>query len=384
MRINSISFTGYDARHLRGFFMSADCNGLAREMQAIGDSEGFDIYSSHLEDDGYHCKKTLPVFQTHTMGNWAQDMWMFVKDKLLTSEHDDCESDSIKDFFNLKYDKTEVDTFKRIVFSYDDEDDEIDDESEKFHIQGGNIYIVKGDNGDEAIVGSDIRKYFSIDDIKSMYSVDRVTVLPQMDYHLDLFIRPLDDKRILLADDEMSLKLFKQGMNKLMDYVKKNPDLSEEYFDIADRFVSVLSNFENSIKENKNAESIQVEKILRKKGFEVIRVPGRVYRVSNDLDTKDCGLTNYCNYMNANVLKNKNGELVYITNDSIIDDMLGLTPEISKKIGFSFQDSFVDAISPYIDREHIYFVRGDNNFVKNEMLMCYLGGIHCSCSEIPE
>jgi hypothetical protein len=46
-----------------------------------------------------------------------------------------------------------------------------------------------------------------------------MTILPQMDYHLDLFIRPLDKKRILVADDRKTLNVLKEGVQKLHNYI---------------------------------------------------------------------------------------------------------------------------------------------------------------------
>ena len=63
--------------------------------------------------------------------------------------------------------------------------------------------------------------------------------------------------------------------------------------------------------------------------------------------------------------------------------MLGLTDEISQKIGFSFEKSFINSISKYVKPNKIYFIKGDNNFVADEMLTIYQGGIHCACTEIP-
>ena len=75
--------------------------------------------------------------------------------------------------------------------------------------------------------------------------------------------------------------------------------------------------------------------------------------------------------------------MVYITNKSNIDEMLGLTPEISKIIDFSFEDEFIKSIAPYVKKEKVYFIEGEGNYVANEMLQAYQGGIHCACSEIP-
>ena len=87
--------------------------------------------------------------------------------------------------------------------------------------------------------------------------------------------------------------------------------------------------------------------------------------------------------MNANTFINKDGELVYITNSSNFDSELGISTELAKKIGCSLEDAFINSISPFIKKEHIYFIKGENNFVETTMLKEFWGGIHCTCAEIP-
>jgi hypothetical protein len=122
----------------------------------------------------------------------------------------------------------------------------------------------------------------------------------------------------------------------------------------------------------------------------VIRVPGRIYetvfrryggKFSNANFNND--LKHLCNYINANVLINPNGDLVYITNKSSFDKKLGITPKIVKEVGCSFEEAFIESILPYVKREHIYFIKGDKNSLET-MLSRLGGGIHCTCAEIPE
>ena len=134
---------------------------------------------------------------------------------------------------------------------------------------------------------------------------------------------------------------------------------------------------------NNFAQTDETAKVLEDAGFEVIRVPGRLY------ETRTSGLKNgvfliqLFNFMNANVLPNKKGELIYITNKSDIDEnTFGITPEIEESTGFSVQKSFTEALKPYIKEENIYFVSGDNN-IMSENLKKYQGGIHCMCTEVP-
>ncbi len=390
------SFKGYDARHLKGFLMSSNCYGIADEMYKIGQKEGFRIYSPFGGLFENKCDEIVPPYSTN--GNlWAQDYWTIVKDKLLTLKTTKL-TDSILKFFNLKYDITEKCTRETPRFMQINQDlfslfadiaekepenvkdsfirikDELNYLHQKAHIPGGNIFIVKDGKKDSILIGQyELLIKYDTEDIQAMYGVKKVIPLPQMDYHLDLFIRPLDDKRILLADDKMSLDILYKGLAKL-----KSSESDKEY----QTMLSFIKNFETNISINNRAQTDNVAQMLNKNGFEVIRVPGRIYETIPS-ENEEPYLKQFCNFINANVLINREGELVYITNKSNIDELLGLTPELSEKIGFSFENEFIKSISKYIKPEHIYFIDGDKNFISQIMLTEYQGGIHCVCSEVP-
>lgn len=391
------TFKGYDARPLKGFLMSSNCYGIADEMYKIGQREGFRIYSPYGGLFENKCDEIVPPYSQNG-SLWAQDYWTIVKNKLLTLKTTD-PAGSILKFFGLKFDITERCTRETPQFMQVNQDlfglfadiarenpddagmifvskkDELDRLYQKAHIPGGNIFIVKDGKKECAFVGENEFAKYDSEDIKAMYNVDSVIILPQMDYHLDLFIRPLDNKRVLLADDDMSVEILYQGLNKL----KQVFDNSEIYNNMY-RFIKL---FETSIRMNNRAQTDDIAEILEDNDFEVIRVPGRIYETEPNSE-EDNFLQQYCNFINANAFPNRFGELVYITNKSNIDELLGLTPELSEKIGFSFEEEFVKSISDYVKPEHIYFIDGDNNFVSKIMLTGYQGGIHCACSEIPE
>lgn len=83
------------------------------------------------------------------------------------------------------------------------------------------------------------------------------------------------------------------------------------------------------------------------------------------------------NFINAIVTK-KDGKLVYITNASLLDKKLGITPEIEAKTGFSTRSVFIESVAPYIDKENIHFIDEKTT----EKLFKYTGGIHCTAAEI--
>ena len=412
-----IIFKGYDARPLKGFFMSSNCRGIAEEMREIGRKEGFKIFSTMGDSFSQICVDNIPKYELSVSGLWAQDYWTFVKDKLFSFENNKM-TQAILDYFNLKPDFTQqIDRKssstqqlqqelanaqkelkesqslykenKTLIFEkmrkIDEINNQILEKHRECHIAGGNLFIAKNTKGKEFIIvgENDTRKY-PPEEIRLMYGIDNVIVLPQMDYHLDLFIRPLNNGKVLVADDKMTMKVLRNGFKKLKRFILSLPiEEQKKYHSNLALYFNEIEEFENNVYENRLASTKSVTKILEKNGFEVIRVPARIYEYCNEINGDDF-LKHKCNYINANVLINNEGKLVYITNKSNVDMYFGITPELAKKINFSIEKSFIDSISPYVEKEHFYFIKGEDNFVADEMLKEYQGGVHCTCAEIPK
>ena len=416
-KTSQIYFKGYDARPLKGFFMSSNCRGVAEEMRAIGRKEGFKIFSTMGDSFSQICVDNIPKYELSVSGLWAQDYWTFVKDKLFSFENNKM-TQAILDYFNLKPDFTQqIDRKssstqqlqqelanaqkelkesqslykenKTLIFEkmrkIDEINNQILEKHRECHIAGGNLFIAKNKKGKEFIIvgENDTRKYLP-EEIRLMYGIDNVIVLPQMDYHLDLFIRPLNNGKVLVADDKMSMKVLTEGLGKFKSYILSLP-VSERktYSKLFVKYYKELEKFYNNIRDNTFVQANSVAKILEEKNFEVVRVPARIYEFCEVVNDEDF-LRHKCNYLNANVLINDEGKLVYITNKSNVDNDFGISPEVAQKIGFSFEKSFIDSISPYVEKEHFYFIKGEDDFVANEMLKEFQGGIHCACAEIPK
>ena len=128
-----------------------------------------------------------------------------------------------------------------------------------------------------------------------------------------------------------------------------------------------------------NSQYIHTSKVqeeLADAGYNVVKVPGRIFDYINDSD----GILpqHILNYMNGIVHEDKNGDLVYITNKSNLNKYCGITEKVAQKIGFDFQTEFVNSVKDYIKPENIYFV-DSKMFLKN-----YEGGIHCLAAEMPK
>ena len=410
--VSSTNFKGYDARPLRGFLMNSNNCNIAKEMADIGKKEGFKIFSPA---DGLlknTCKEGLPEYRSNSCGAWTQDMWTIIKNKLLSCKIS-AKSDSIKNFFNLEYDKIQetkmnaplIQNLNKQLFDLQNEIRLFDlmNEDEAFmqnimmqdyrqrkafvsnllkntHIPGGNVYITQN----QVLIGQNELKKFKPDEIKSIYETENLTILPQADFHIDLFVRPLDKNRILIADDNMTFETIRYGLFCLKNFIEKLPaEEQEKYKEIFVKMGTACITFKKIMEHNNLPKMEDIEKILKSKEFEVIKVPGRMYNIFQNNEGGQL-LKHFCNYINAIAFINKEGDLVYITNHSNVDEkMFGITPDIAEKIGFSFENAFVESISPYIKKDKVYFIKGDDDFVAKEMLTEYMGGIHCACAEVP-
>lgn len=408
-KISSTNFKGYNARPLKGFLMCSNTHGIAEEMRAIGEKEGFKIFAVIENFKNTTCSEILPSRLSLNSDMWAQDYWTFVKNRLLSSG-ENFSTDSIKKFFNIIQDPTQAalrnnpeyhkakkmleqitnslrysdsiktSSNKRDVFKIASEierrNDHIKNLAKKTHVSGGNIFLNQHNDGTDLLIGANELKNFSKKDLKRMYSTDNVIALPQMDYHIDLFVRPLKDKTILLTDDMLSLDSLEKGLEEIksMDNIKEST---------IRHLTNNIHLFKESIKLNQRPQTGKAEKILINNGYNVVRVPGRIYQ-TNNINNREIFLTHSCNYMNANVLLNKDGEIVYITNNSDIDRRFGIPNSLLKKINYSFEKEFYNYISPFVKKEHFYTIKGTKNFVAEQMLTDFQGGIHCVCSEIPE
>lgn len=250
------------------------------------------------------------------------------------------------------------------------------------HIAGGNLFFMSTDEGEKVLLGQNekIKYRYKTPLLYANLGTTDIIYVPQMDYHLDLFIRPLDDGRVLLANDDLTMDMFANGIKTFREIENNTADMnvSRQLVPILDKLGRQRTAFERAISENINPKYDKVERVLKNNGFTPIPVPARIYSTH-----ENTFLIHKTNYINAIVTLNDNGELVYITNKSDFDKNLGITPEIESKYGFSTEKTFVDSISDYVKKENIHFISGKNDAVA-DMLRSQYGGIHCLACEIPE
>lgn len=422
---NHTNFNGYDARKLKGFVMNSNYANIAGEMKKIGDIENFKVYL--FQRKGHELDLVTDKFEKNNShkGCWAQDIWGIVKNNLLAYENAE-KSEFLQNMFKLKPNKFKTEIHNKMnvpqMQSYIDLlynlpiekkdgkpviklvtedgvsyiDKKLFDAEFKIntqilkniynhtHVRGGNYFLTRNAKGeDELLIGKGELKKFSIDEIKQMFMTDKIHIIPQADFHLDLFIRPLKDKKVLIADDEMMLQILNKGFKKIQEAVINSPASEKEKF--REPFVQLgtyFQQFKNIIEINPYSNMKEVENALIKAGYEPIKVPGRIFEIMQNLEPENTEylLKHSLNYINANTLINDKNELIYITNKSSLDDMLGLTPEIKSKINFSIENEFLEAVKPHVDK--VYFISGENNAL-TRLLPEYNGGIHCMAMEVP-
>ena len=367
--LQKISFKGYDARPLSAVVMTIndepDSINIIKQMSDIGAKEGFRVYFTNQTNKLYANLDTIKKFFkicTSGFSKWAQDNAVLTPDNRVLHSWRNTEAGFDKRIASLTKAKfTDCDDF----------------------IEGGNLFFVKNDDKNELFVGAKELKNTTPQYLEKLYGVSKVIPVPQADFHLDLFIRPLDNKRVLVADDRLTIKAIKKAIENIAKYqISKTCTKAEikELDDVKKGLKTMLKDFERDVKHTKNPKADEIAGVLKDNGYTPIMVPGRFYYAIPDKNKDD--LVHSLNYMNAVVHKKNDGSLVFVTNKSNLNKDYGLTPEISEKIDFDFEKMFIKSVQPYIKKENIYFVEGTNNKIAR-LLETEGGGIHCLCNEIP-
>lgn len=410
--INNINFTGYSARHLKGFFIVDKNMPACKELIKLTPQTGLDIFTPQIASKSV--RKDYASASATKQLMWGQDYITFLQSKITMFEG---ERDFLKRIMNATANGAK--TLGYTPFKPKD------------HLRGGNFFITEKNE----LLLHEARSNYSEEELKKVFGVSAIHIIPKLDYHLDLYIRPLKDNIILVADEKSTEKMLQEGLNKLVEY-KTNNTLSEEelktFTNAEEAFKKIIDAMEvtqqyspyDPIK--KTEEVIQT---LENAGYKAIRVPSNYYLLEQhqnkdvlksqikkfnkhidnlnnlkellpedrqhlfqgfiDLTIRDANkkvdkvscefVHQYLNNFTNAIVTEKNGELVYITNASLLDDELGLTNDIINKINFSTQQYFIDSIKNFVKPENVHFISKDTT----KELFKYLGGIHCTGAEIP-
>lgn len=372
MEINSlsakpVSFKGYDARPLKALVFSMPLNSdtsLFKEVKKIGDKDGFDVYcvskhnmSNNADRIELFCRKNEADSQLTFMQDVVQ---LFPNGKL------SCWYESLGRLFERQFDNVKEST-------------NLPDRA------GGNMYFLGKGKNTELLIGKDdiCEKPYMIDYYKKYFGVKNLYPVPQADFHLDMFVRPLKDKKILVCDDGLILKELERAVKNIDTCMaESSSEMQTRLESVKKKLTSLKDDFAKDIKINNYAPMDEVEKTLTDRGFEPIKVPGRIYFNINPY-SNGIGIRHKMNYANAIVHEKKDGSLTYITNKSKLNEYCGITKDIAEKIDFDFESMFIKYLEPYIKKEDIYFVNGGKKPV-SDFLTNNNGGIHCLACEIPQ
>lgn len=432
----SPSFKGYDARPLKGFLLTSNYKGIAQELRQIGEKHGFDVFMLRSGN----ISKNEFLDEKNTAKIFAQDYWSIINNKLASfyTEKKSSLTATLKLAFGLEnepvqanarsnntFHSTEtellklVDKIKEVVKSPIDipaVDGMIIDMENRLehvranyralcdfsHIVGGNFFISKNTKGkDSLLIGEDELAKFAKSEIKNMFGVDNVCVVPQMDNHIDLFLRPLNNGIVLVADESKTNGILQNCVKQLDDLImEKSLDLihfftpkSKKKISVSELFgvKSAKKNIERLLSENeKNNKTYcipdldEVEDCLKKSGYIPVRVPASINKIVDGEDSSyQFFKEQYLNYINSCATVNKDGEVVFITNKDSLAKGLGLTDKIKSELGLNFEEIFKNSVKDYIKPENIYFLSGKNNALGDKLLLARQGGIHCATMEIP-
>lgn len=354
------SFKGYDARPLKGLFLRntgmSGFNKIASHLEQIGKLHGFDVFVQTNENIISKNLANLPdkkFIRGGSIYTWCQDNITFLPNKNFISNVSVISklSTNVENFFGLTKHET------------------------RHHIAGGNYFVISNNDKNEMLLGR-----YNIGDLgrlTEMLNVSSIKLLSQADFHIDLFIRPLKNKVVLIADDQMWIDRISNVLEKIEKdkTLNSNPKICKVQNKLKE-IKNILNTMNIQIPNSNYAPLSKVNQELIEAGYKTVKVPGRIFEYKN---SDDGILPNHIlNYMNGIVHVNSNDELIYITNKSNLNKYCGITPQIAREIDFDFQSEFINSVKDYINPENIYFVD------TQKFLKLYEGGVHCLCAEIPK
>lgn len=411
----SPSFKGYGAMPLRGLYVT-DKN-CAQALKKLSLTTGLDVFTPNIASKSI--KKEIYDLQQKSYLMWAQDYITFLKNKT-----DIVLFDSTREHLKRVL-RASADGIKKTLG--------FEPVKLPMHLRGGNFFICENKGRREMLLGENKAKEFPEEFLKTVYGVEKIHSIPRLDYHIDLFIRPLNDGNVLVADYELTKDMLKSGIKKIQNYIKNaNPDSKEraQLEEVCNQLGLYLEKFEITERfapyKHKDVMPKLIEK-LEDSGYKPIRVPGNYYYLQpvkdkakekemlnnfhNNMDflkdisknddprlksmvdkfielqtfkaghdeTIGVNLTNKYenNFLNA-IVSEKDGKPVYITNAPLLDRAIGITQEIEAKTGFSTKNAFIESIKDYVAKENIHFIDDKTT----ERLFNTAGGIHCTAAEI--
>lgn len=363
MQVQDISFKGYDARPLKRLVTRDIGQGepfykLIDEVAQIGKREGFEVLvqtPNKIVGDNFSRQLTGETkFPNKTYYPWCQDTITFgpnntMQAVAITAEQNRTLADRAGTNYNFRMQ----------------------------HLQGGNFFFIREGSQNSLLVGrEELKECFDVD-FRKDFGVKRIFQISQPDYHIDLGVRPLNDRKVLVNDPQLTIRKIERAILNAQEYLKRHSDPQVEK--VQGTLESLNKIFQESMKIFKDYTNFdRIQKELKMFGFKPIRVPGSIIS-PRMLTPQDNEFGYMMNFINAIVHERADKSLVYITNDSLIDEAIGITPEIEEQLGFSFKKAFLERVKDHIAPEDVHFISADGYIA--EHLQKSGGGIHCVFAE---
>lgn len=201
---------------------------------------------------------------------------------------------------------------------------------------------------------------FSDEDLKKFFARDlkiadptRIYFIEQADYHLDMVMALVGDRKIILNDSMLAYQ-------KTKEQIQRRAKTADKLFSDASRNALRLKMLQRQAEKNKVAEDVAALD-LQKNGFEVIRFAGVFQDISKD--EPENHRTNLFNYLSMTTPKNKR---VIIA--------LGCSEEYQTH----FRTMIRDHCEKSVDQIHFLDQK------QSEALLAKKGGVHCLTKYLQE
>ena len=161
---NTQTFKGYDARPLKGLFVtSRECQ---RELSRVLRPFDVDVFTPQIESKSV--RKEFASLESQSRLLWTQDYFTFLKDKAVLFD------------FSREH-------LKRVLRGCADgvkKQLRLEPIAQPVHIRGGNYFICDVNGTRKLLIARD-RLYMPVDMLKTFHDSDEVCPIPKLDYHID-------------------------------------------------------------------------------------------------------------------------------------------------------------------------------------------------------
>ena len=213
-----------------------------------------------------------------------------------------------------------------------------------------------------------------------------LTMISQPAFHIDMMVRPLNDKTVLVNDFKLGEKLLKTVRGSIRDY---GPDVEFAQRKL-EKIEENIPYFKRSLEKKEYATCDAVARELKKAGFTVIRVPG-VFPSERwgEVDNRERTINFLNAFVHQRISGDRSGSLVYISNESNLPELNAAFKNVMLTLKTPEKGAASRPLNLFRDAEKdIRLIGGDLddseyepvNYMSSK-LSGQMGGIHCLGAE---